>query len=136
MPLLMSLSLNLSEKKWLVRKNSVPLHVLREDKPRIINVMPLSPKHYLKIVATLWCFLTFWLSTYLTSDQDEYITESGGEYIVWIPCGCQEKYIQKEWLWLYILDSPSQFMHLFWHYFRIIVVSVHSYLWLYGYQIK
>lgn len=38
----------------------------------------------------------------LTSDQDEDILESGGAYIVRIPCGCKEKYIEKELLWPHI----------------------------------
>lgn len=38
----------------------------------------------------------------LTSDHDEEIHESGGAYIVRIPCGCKEKYIEKELLWPYI----------------------------------
>lgn len=38
----------------------------------------------------------------LTSDQDDDILESGGAYIVRIPCGCKEKYIEKELLWPYI----------------------------------
>ena len=31
----------------------------------------------------------------LNSDHDEEIHESGGAYIVQIPCGCKEKYIEK-----------------------------------------
>eukprot|EP01018_Ginkgo_biloba_P012399 Gb_17607 [translate_table: standard] len=38
----------------------------------------------------------------LSSDLDEEIGESGGAYIVRIPCGCREEYIQKESLWPYI----------------------------------
>ena len=38
----------------------------------------------------------------LNSDHDEETHESGGAYIVRIPCGCKEKYIEKELLWPYI----------------------------------
>ena len=38
----------------------------------------------------------------LNSNHDEEIHESGGAYIVRIPCGCKEKYIEKELLWPYI----------------------------------
>ena len=31
----------------------------------------------------------------LNSDHDEEIHESGEEYIVQIPCGCKDKYIEK-----------------------------------------
>ena len=38
----------------------------------------------------------------LNSDHDEEIHESGGAYIVRIPCVCKKKYIEKELLWPYI----------------------------------
>ena len=40
----------------------------------------------------------------LKSDHDEEIHESGGAYIVQIPRGCKEKYIEKELLCPYISE--------------------------------